>query len=222
MTTITEPEPIGEKHIREEKKIGEKAAGIYSVLLHPFIMPTYGVVALLYGPAYISILPGMLKLYIVAIFLLSTLFFPAFTIGVLKYLKIIPDLSLTTQRERTLPLLVVAVGYVMCYILLSRYLVIGLLPQLLIGAVGVIIVCFAVNLFWKISFHMAAIGGVIGFLIFVTMRGYGDMTAQWLLFTVLAGGLGTARLYLGSHTIMQVLAGFCGGVGVMLLLLNIF
>ena len=222
MTTITEQEPAGGKYIPKEKRMGENASRILSVLLHPFMMPTYGVVALLYGPAYISILPNMLKLYIVAIFLLATLCFPAFTIGLLKYLKVIPDLSLTTRRERTLPLLVVAVGYVVCYILLSRYLVIGLLPQLLVGALGVIIVCFAVNLFWKISLHMAAIGGVIGLLLYVTMKRYGDMTTQWLVFTVLAGALGTARLYLGSHNIMQILTGFCAGAGVMLLLLNIF
>ena len=205
-----------EQHTTTPRQPWKQLFSIYSTVFHPFAIPTFCMAALLFGPSYISIMPGVVKFRILAIFILTTICFPLFSIGLLKHLKIIPTSQ--THRKRRLPILVATAGYTICYILLSGYLVIGLLPQLLTGAFAVIITCFAVNFFWKISLHMTAIGAAVGLLLCVTMKEYGNMTALCLVFTVLAGGLGTARLYLGKHNIGQVAAGFCIGVGVMLLL----
>ena len=202
---------------RAKKRVGETTAKTVSILLHPLAMPLYGTAALLYGPSYISILPDKIKWYILAIFALSTLMLPAFAIGLMHSLKIIPDLSLSNRRERIVPLLVVSAGCLFCNFFVRTRLGIDLLSQELIGAMGVILACFTVNLFWKISLHLAAIGGVVGMQLYVTLRGYGDMTSILLIFILLAGLLGTARLYLWHHNVWQVLAGFVVGIGVMLL-----
>ena len=205
-----------------KKNRGEQIAKAVSIVLHPFLMPLWCCIVLLYGPTYLYILPNPLKLYILGVFTLTCLFFPAFTTGVFRSLRIIPNLSLNSRRERTLPLLVVAVGYAVCYFLLARYVAIGLLPPMLLGALGIVIVCFACNLYWKISLHMAAIGGVIAVLMDVMLKGYGLVLVPLISFIVLAGILGTARLYQGKHDIWQVLAGFCVGIVMMSLIMNTF
>lgn len=206
----------------QKSSAGEQMAKAISIVLHPFLMPLWCCLILLYGPTYLYILPNPLKLYILGVFALTCLFFPAFTTGVFRSLRILPNLSLNSRRERTLPLLVVAVGYAVCYFLLARYVAIGLLPPMLLGALGIVIVCFACNLYWKISFHMAAIGGVVAVLMDVMLKGYGLVLFPLISFIVLAGILGTARLYLGKHNIWQILAGFCVGIGVMSLIMNVF
>ena len=70
------------------------------------------------------------------------------------------------------------------------------------------IICIAVNLKWKLSEHMAGIGGVIGGLVsFSALFGYNPV--GWLcLFILIAGILGSARIVLGHHTLGEVLSGF--------------
>lgn len=208
-------EMVREGEVNERKKAGLFLAQACSFLLHPFLMPLYGVLMLLYGPTYLAILPGKLKIYLVSLFILTTLLFPAFSIALLKNLKILPNLSLSSQKERIVPLLIVTIGYVSCLYLTANYIVLGIIPQLLGGALAVVIVCFAINFFWKISLHMAAMGGSIAILLFLTMSGYGMMEEILLISILLAGLLATARLYLGKHNIWQVLAGFGVGFTVM-------
>jgi hypothetical protein len=193
-----------------------------SLVLHPLLMPLIGAAILLYAPTYISILPGSFKIHILSVFALCTLIFPLFALALMKSLRIIPDLSLQSRRYRTLPLVATMVGYTVCFFLLSRYRILGFFPQLLIGGVVVLLICLVVNLFWKISLHLAGIGGLVGMLLYMALGGYGRMNAILLLFILLAGTLGTARLYLGHHNLAQVLAGFGCGVGVMWGLLLLF
>lgn len=197
-------------------------ARVISVILNPLLLPTWGALLLLYGPTYLSILPHSLKMYIAGTFLLTTFFFPLFAIGVMRSLKLVSDYELSRQRERILPLLVVAAGYASCFYLIFNRVNVGVFPQMLIGALAIVAFCFIVNFGWKISLHMAAIGGILAILLDVTLKGYGQMAIPLAAFIVLAGALGSARLYLGAHNVWQVLAGTLAGFSVMLLALNLF
>jgi membrane-associated phospholipid phosphatase len=65
---------------------------------------------------------------------------------------------------------------------------------------------------WKISTHTAAIGGVAGAL-FVFAEFFGFNPVWWLSLTfILAGILGTSRMILRQHSLAQVIAGFFVGV----------
>jgi hypothetical protein len=77
-----------------------------------------------------------------------------------------------------------------------------------------------VNLKWKLSEHMAGIGGVIGGLVsFSALFGYNPV--GWLcLFILIAGILGSARIVLGHHTLGEVLSGFAVGLICALLVLH--
>ena len=63
------------------------------------------------------------------------------------------------------------------------------------------IICILVNLKWKLSEHMAGMGGIIGGLVsFSALFSYNPVV--WLcLFILIAGILGSARIVLGHHTL---------------------
>lgn len=73
-------------------------------------------------------------------------------------------------------------------------------------------ICAIINVWWKISTHTAAIGGVAGALVSYSMA-FSFNPLWWLcLVLVLAGAVGTARMILRQHTLSQVVMGFLIGI----------
>ena len=88
-------------------------------------------------------------------------------------------------------------------------------PDLLLLVVGMsftlaTLLVFCINLFWKISIHCVGVGGAAVLLFSVAEAG---IAWPGVLAVLLVGW---ARLYLGVHTVAQVLAGFVLGIGVSL------
>ena len=85
------------------------------------------------------------------------------------------------------------------------------MSSIVIGALVVQVTCAIINIWWKISTHTAAIGGVAGALfVFADIFGFNPVWWFCLVFTV-AGILGTARMILRQHSLSQVAGGF--GIG---------
>jgi len=198
----------------------EKAAGFFTVILHPLLIPLWGSIVLLYGPTYLSILPPSLKGYILGAVGLSTFLFPVLLLGILRSLKLIPE-SHYARRGQFLVMTAVLLGYLICFYLLHRYISIGVLPQALIGGMILVAVCFAVRFFYGISIHMAALGGLIAILLDVMLKGYGQMLPVLLVLLIAAGIVGTSRLYLGKHNLSQVFFGLAIGIAVTLTAVNL-
>ena len=86
------------------------------------------------------------------------------------------------------------------------------MSAILSAALFIQVVCALINVWWKISTHTAAVGGVAGAL-FVFGELFGFNPVWWLcLVFILAGVLGTSRMILRQHTLAQVVAGFFVGV----------
>ena len=62
------------------------------------------------------------------------------------------------------------------------------------------------------SMHMTAIGGFCGFLMVFALRYGMNVRTELMCLLLLAGLLGSCRLYLGKHTPAQVYAGFFFGL----------
>ena len=65
----------------------------------------------------------------------------------------------------------------------------------------------------KISKHITGIEGVIAFIERLRMDGLAAFNIYWLVcaIIILAGILGTSRIYMNRHTFWQVVAGFANG-----------
>ena len=71
-----------------------------------------------------------------------------------------------------------------------------------------------INVWWKISTHTAAIGGVTGALqAYALLIGFNPTWWLCLVITI-AGMVGTSRMLLRQHTLWQVSAGFLLGTAI--------
>ena len=81
------------------------------------------------------------------------------------------------------------------------------------GSALTVLVMALINLKWKISAHMAGIGGVVALVYQIHVQGLSAFNLMWLLCitVVIAGALGSARMALRRHNLLQVLAGAVTG-----------
>ena len=86
------------------------------------------------------------------------------------------------------------------------------MSNIVTAALFIQIICALINVWWKISAHMAAIGGVAGAL-FVFAEVFAFNPVWWLcLVFIVAGILGTSRMILRQHSLLQVVIGFLVGI----------
>lgn len=189
-----------------------KAAHIFSWILSPILVPTYGVILSLWVTV-LCVLPLGVRWNVVIMTSLITAFLPALAIFLLYKFKAISDPGLNNRGERYVPYGITCV----CYILATWYLVRIHAPQwmwmFMVGAATATLVCVTVNVWWKISAHMAALGGLVGLMFRIMTDGLG-VVPMWGVTTcgiLLLGILGTSRLLLERHTFWQVVAGTAVG-----------
>lgn len=199
-----------------------KAANIFSWVLSPILIPTYSVILSLWATV-LSVLPLGIRWNVVLMTALITAFLPALAIFLLYKFKAISDPGLNKRGERFVPYGVTCV----CYLLASWYLFRIHAPYwmamfMVAGAVAAL-VCVTVNIWWKISAHMAALGGLVGLMFRIMSDGVG-IVPMWIVISVgifLLGILGSSRLLLERHTFWQVIAGTAVGfASVYLLTIN--
>ena len=189
-----------------------KAAHIFSWILSPILMPTYGVILSLWTTVLVM-LPLGLRWNVVLMIAMITAFLPALGIFLLYNFKVISDTGLNTRAARFIPYGINCV----CYLLATWYLARIHSPHwmwmFMIGAVVASVICVIVNINWKISAHMAALGGLVGLMFRIMSDGLG-VVPMWGVITVgilLLGILGSSRLLLQRHTFWQVVAGTAVG-----------
>jgi membrane-associated phospholipid phosphatase len=74
------------------------------------------------------------------------------------------------------------------------------------------VLCALINVWWKISTHSAAIGGVAGALVAFALI-FSFNPVWWLcVVIILAGMVGTSRIILRQHSLPQVVTGFLTGL----------
>ena len=81
------------------------------------------------------------------------------------------------------------------------------------GGAAAGVINMIINFKWKISAHSAAIAGIVALLIRIMHEGSAQPSVMvWIIVWVaLSGLLGSARIWLGRHTVAQVFAGYAVG-----------
>lgn len=183
-----------------------------SFLLHPLVVPLYILCFLFHGDTLFACLPRVTKLYAYMVTDFSLLLMPLASLPVFRYFGLIRDYRLERKQERVFPILV-AVAFAF-----AGFWFLGLVPyshivrQLYLVLIVLLSAFSVITLRWKMSMHMTAIGGFCGFLMVFALR-YGiNVRTELMCLLLLAGLLGSCRLYLGKHTPAQVYAGFFFGL----------
>lgn len=196
-----------------------RLARALSLALHPFLLPLYMVLTLLVARTAFSYYPAGIKVYLIWVVALFTLGIPLLALAVLRSLGRLKDYRIATRRERILPLAVGVVCCLLCAMTLAKIPSAFLLRRMMLAAAGCELLCLAVTFRWKISLHLTGMGAVVALLTVLSVAGIGDLLWALSLAVAASGALAAARLYLGSHNGMQVLAGFAGGFAVTILVL---
>lgn len=179
-----------------------------SSALSPLLMPTYGVFLVLWVSV-LCLLPYGTRVAVLLVCMGITCIVPLIFLSVLRHFKLVKDLHVEVREQRFIPYMFTAV----CYLSAAYYLYYCHSPQwfimFMVGSAVTVVVMALINLKWKISAHMAGIGGLVALVYQIHVQGLSAFDLFWLLcFTIIvAGGLGSARLVLKRHDTLQVLAG---------------
>ena len=185
-------------------------SNILSTLFHPLLMVTYGITFALMG-TFLALYPLRMKLLIWGSAFLSTAVLPGLFIYLLTRTGAASDLELTKRKERALPYLIVISSVALCLYFLYRMMMPFWLIAILMGICVALLIALCINFFWKISAHMIGIGGLLGGLMGVARIHLINPYLLFIAVLLIAGLLGTSRIFLKRHTPMQVYAGFSLG-----------
>ena len=193
-----------------------------SAVFSPFHLPVVGLI-LLFGFSYLSFLPWDVKLYILLVVYTFTILLPTCLIRLyrryqgwsrielgIKERRVVP--YVISILRRVVPYVISILCYFTCYYLLSLNHASHFIGSIVVASLLIQVVCAIINLWWKISTHSAAIGGVTGALIaFAAIFNFNPV--WWIcLLLLLAGMVGTSRIILRQHTLEQVVAGYLIGI----------
>jgi len=196
---------------------------LISFLLHPVLVPTYVFVVLLgINGFYAFILHWQLKLLLIGTVAAITLILPLFVIFILYRLKVISSLYLLNREERLFPLILFAIFYYLTFYLLKNLYLPQFFQVFLLGATVLAIISLVINLFYRISLHLIAWGGVAGICLGIFFLSGSSSVILLILSILLSGITGTARLKLNAHRPWEIYSGWLVGVCVMSLACFLF
>lgn len=189
-------------------------AHLVSVLFHPLFIPSYITAFLLFLHPFAfagdSLLYKQIKLASVFV---STAFFPAFTVFLLKQLGFASSIRLRTQKERIIPIVASMIFYFWIFYVAKNQgdNPVELIQMLCAGFVSTIIALTANN-FMKISLHGIAMGILCGFFLHQAWTSTIPMGLPLIIAVLVAGMVCTARLILGEHNYRELIAGLLTGL----------
>jgi chromate transport protein ChrA len=185
-------------------------------------MPTYGILVMFNTNSYLNfVIPYEFKKLIVFLILLTTFIVPTIISFILLNRKVISSIEMEEPKERTLPYIFTIGFYFFTLYLLRDTPLPNVIFHFIIGATIAIITAFIINIKWKISAHMIGIGGMLGALLSVQLFLSINVSFYIILAFIIAGCLGSSRLYLKKHTPMQVYCGFILGLITQLLVIGL-
>ena len=186
-------------------------ARVVSLVFTPFYLPVVGLTAL-FVFSYMNQMPWVYKIQVLTMVYLLTVVMPTVLIHLYRRYQGWSLIQLGTKERRMVPYVISILCYFSCIYLMDYLHIPHFMSNIVGAALFIQIVCALINVWWKISTHTAAIGGVAGAL-FVFGEYFSFNPVWWLcLVMALAGVLGTSRMILRQHSLSQVIAGFFVGL----------
>jgi hypothetical protein len=187
-----------------------KVAKIISAIFNPFVVPFLAFLVLFFC-SYLSMLPLTYRFIVLGIVYAFTILLPMIAIFFFRKINGWGFGAFRDRKKRFVPYLLTIICYVSCLVMMIRIGLPRYMTGIILATLMAMVICIVVNIKWKISEHMTAIGGVIGGLIAFSFLFNYNPTIWLSLFILLAGVLGSARIILRHHTLPEVLTGFAVG-----------
>lgn len=187
---------------------------VVSYIFHPLLMPTIGLYLFFNSGTYLETINGEAKTFLYLIIGFSTCILPILSLPVFIYRRLIKNIEMDARSERVIPAIFALLFYFLGYYFLKSLPMPKILLAYISAVVAIASLALLITIWWKISFHTLAIGGIAGALIALSLRLDADIQYFIMFSIILAGIISTARLRLNAHNYLQVITGFVLGLTV--------
>ncbi|PSK97281.1 phosphatase PAP2 family protein [Cecembia rubra] len=179
-------------------------------------MPTLVFVYLIYGATQLVKVSYFDPRFLVAMVFLTTCIIPLLSMVMMRLTKNITSFQMNAKEERVFPFSMISLFYMITTYLF--YLKFRIDPALLLALVAIticVIILTSATFFWKVSAHMTGISGLVAIITALALKfpAY-DYLNQVVSSIIIAGLVGSSRLYLNAHTPGEVFTGFLLGFSV--------
>lgn len=193
-----------------------KLAQFISVIFHPILLPTWMFL--------IFITSGICKISLInieiclAVIFGTTFILPMSFILILKKFKVIESLTMEKREDRFIPIFAVVIFLFATSRFFNGINALALYNFYLICNLILCVVVFWINFWWKISMHEIGWGALCAILFILSTASSKIFLPYLIAGFILSGIVGSARLYLKSHSNSQIYAGFAVGFIIPLLI----
>lgn len=184
-----------------------------SYIFHPIFLPLLSVFILFQLPFYINYKYTLeYRNAIYLILLLNTIILPVLACLYLLNRKVISSMGMPTAKERRIPYFVALVIFIFTLYLLEKinfpFIYLSFFRSV---AMSLILLFFLAVANYKVSAHLCGFGGICGMLAVLSISFNVETFEILCLFLLLAGLVGSSRLYLKAHSIDELFLGFLIG-----------
>jgi hypothetical protein len=189
-------------------------AHLFSVLFHPLLISVYTMAFLIYiHPAAFEGIDSQIKNMRMLSMVLFTVFFPAFSLFLAWRLKLIKNLKLENRQDRLVGFIVTMFFYFWAsYVFRNLPDTPPVAAHFILGTFLAVCGAWMCTIFYKVSLHAVAMGGLITFFI---LFGNSDpfVSGLYLAIPILISGIVcSSRLILGAHNRFEMVSGFFVGI----------
>jgi hypothetical protein len=189
-------------------------AHLFSVLFHPLLICAYTFAFLIYlHPSVYEGFDQHMKNMRMFSILLFTIFFPCLSLFLAWRLKLIRRLSLEGRQDRLVGFIVTMFFYFWAnYVFRNLPDTPPVAARFILGTFLSVCGAWMCTIFYKVSLHAVAMGGLIAFSILFERQ---DVYASGLYLTIpilLSGIVCSSRLILGAHNRFEMVTGFLMGI----------
>lgn len=190
----------------------DRLATLLSWVLVPLMMPLYGIL-MLFSLSQLAAATIGVKAIVSLVIIGINVVLPMMLVCLLKLFGLVKDIGLNNRKEHLLPYAITVLAFCGSGWYMASNGAPSWTVMFFFGGAAAAAVNAIVNFWWKISAHAAGIAGVVALMVRIRMEwmpsdGILAWTVVWVL---LAGILGSARVWLGRHTVGQVMAGYAVG-----------
>jgi len=187
-----------------------KFANIFSAVFSPFYAPFWAFMWLFLF-SYLRMWPIEYKGFIIGIVLMFTIIIPRLTIELFRRVNKWTHWQLSHREHRHMPYFITIASYVACVLLFMQLNTALFMRGIMLATLVTSLVCALINAWWKVSTHMAGMGGLFGTVISFSYLFYFNPIFPMCCMLLLAGIMGTSRMILRQHSLSQVIVGFLIG-----------
>lgn len=182
-------------------------ARIFSLVFTPFYLPIVGL-ASLFLFSYLSLIPLGYKLTVLGLVYVFTILMPTYLIRLYRHYQGWRPFDFIVRERRMVPYVISIVCYSVCYYLMSIAHIPHFMGSILVAAVLIQVVCALINVWWKVSMHETAIGGVAGALLAFAIIFTFNPIWWFCLVMLISGIVGSSRMILRQYSLSQIVAGW--------------